>query len=411
MPSGLSPNELKVLSALYSIGPLSRADLARRLEFTRSTTGILIQSLIQDGLVRDKESEAGTDIEGGLRVGRPGILVEIDGARLVFMGAYIGVNAIRLTCIDLAGKALAKLVEPFDGTGSIPPLAVKTLAGMISKAREILGPQVRVLGLNIAVPGFAAGSNPKYHAAILGWHDVDIVRLADTELGGEFPILVENDANAIALAEANRAGNEAEHQQILVVLIENGVGGGIISGGKLYRGQLNGAGEIGHMPIGSEGYTFDAQRPGRFETYVGKDALLARYAYISGTRSSFEDYLDALNKEDANALRTARDWGHWLTRGLAVLATILQPSRIVLAGSVSAVFPIVKAHVEAGLVAALIDGYPVPALEYSSIGADGPASGAALVLHQFALSGDDRFPLRLSLFGNQVEGSSHAKQG
>ena len=130
-------------------------------------------------------------------------------------------------------------------------------------------------------------------------------------------------------------------EDCLVVLIENGVGGGIVSGGGLHRGQRLGAGEIGHIPVGDEGFVYDARRPGRLETYVGKDALFARYRHVGGVAATIEEFTRAIAAGEPAAITASRDWGRWLARGLATLICILQPGRIIIAGSVSVVYPFV----------------------------------------------------------------------
>lgn len=407
--SGLSANELKALSEIFRAGAISRAELARRLDITRSTTGLIVQSLTQAGLVRERDAPDGDGQDTEARVGRPGILIETAGAGIAFLGSYIGVNSIMVVGVDLSGAIRAQSVRPFRGAGSDPAAAVSALAELVHETRSALGPGVRALGLNVAVPGFvSSGGDLVYHAANLGWHNVDVVLLIEEQLGDGLPVQVENDANAVALAEAYHGERAGGVSDTLVVLIENGVGGGIVSDGRLYRGQFSGAGEIGHMPIGPEGFVYDPLRPGRFESYVGKDALLARYAYVSGKRATLEGFLRALGEREPAAVSASRDWAHWLARGLAVLSSVLQPGRIVLAGSVSAVFPFVREQVEAQLAASLVEGYPLPAIGLSGIGANGAAVGAALVLHQMALAGDPRFALRPQ---DGSEDNLYAKQG
>jgi len=404
--SGLSANELKALSEIFLVGAISRAELARRLDITRSTTGLIVQSLTLNGLVRERSALEEDDAEA--RVGRPGILIEMAGANVAFLGSYIGVNSLAVVALDLSGKVVAQSVRPFHGAGSEPVQAIAALAELVREVRDVLGKEVRTLGLNVSVPGFVSSKELIYHAAILGWHDVDVVRELERKLGDQLPVFVENDANAVALAEAYHGERAAGVSDTLVVLIENGVGGGIVSEGKLYRGQFSGAGEIGHMPVGSEGFIHDAKRPGRFETYIGKDALLARYAYVGGKNATLEGFLRALSSRETPAIKAARDWAHWLVRGLAILSSVLQPGRIVLAGSVSAVFPFVKDEVETQLGASLVEGYPVPAIDLSAIGANGAAVGAALVLHQMALAGDQRFELGAPEISEEA---FYAKQG
>lgn len=394
-PSDLRPNETRALAALFHAGPSSRAALARDLGLTRSTTGILVHSLAEAGLAR--ELATGTDVEpdGEGRVGRPGILVEIDGDGAFFLGAYIGVNWIIVVAIDLAGALRARASKPFAGAGSAPADAVEIIASLVGEVIAQLPARARLSGLNVAVPGFLGEDGTTYHAAILGWHGVNLTRLLANALGPELPVVVENDANAVALAETyrKRPGDQPAGDS-LIVLIENGVGGGLISGGRLHRGHLRGAGEIGHMPIGDDGFVYDARRPGRLETYVGKDALLARHAHIGGRATTFDVFLHALAAGETAALRAAGDWGRWLARGLAALICMLQPGRIILAGSGNAVYPFVAAEVEAFLSAYLVEGYPVPHIGLSQSGSDGPAIGAAYLLHQAALSAGPQLQLR-----------------
>ncbi|RFC68939.1 MULTISPECIES: ROK family transcriptional regulator [Mesorhizobium] len=408
--AALSANELKALSEIFLAGAISRAELARRLDITRSTTGLIVQSLVQTGLVRERDASDGEGDDTEARVGRPGILIETAGTDIFFLGSYIAVNSIMVVGVDLSGTIRTQSVRPFRGAGSDPVAAISVLAELVHETRAGLGSNARVLGLNVAVPGFVSSKDFVYHAAILGWHDVDVVKMVERELGNDrLPVFVENDANAVALAEAYHGETAAGVGDTLVVLIENGVGGGIVSDGRLYRGQFSGAGEIGHMPVGPEGFVYDAKRPGRFETYIGKDALLSRYAHIGGQGATLDGYLRALGEREPAAMSAARDWAHWLARGLAILSSVLQPGRIVLAGSVSAVFPFVQEQVGTQLASALVEGYPAPTIGLSGIGANGAAVGAALVLHQMALGGDPRFELRPQ--ADDLEGTFYARQG
>src|SRR4051794_9224610 len=103
----LRPNETRALAALFRAGALSRAALARDLGLTRSTTGALVLGLTEAGLARERSDMAEDDPDSEGRVGRPGILVEIEGNGGFFLGAYIGVNWIATVAVDLAGTQRA----------------------------------------------------------------------------------------------------------------------------------------------------------------------------------------------------------------------------------------------------------------------------------------------------------------
>jgi predicted NBD/HSP70 family sugar kinase len=115
---------------------------------------------------------------------------------------------------------------------------------------------------------------------------------------------------------------------------------------------------------------------------------------MSGVTCTLDGFIERLAAGEPAALACAKDWAHWLVRGLGALACVLQPGRIILAGSVGAVYPFVAEQVEASLAAAFVEGYPVPRVEQSRTGNDGPALGAAYLLHQALLSGEARLQPR-----------------
>ncbi len=134
---------------------------------------------------------------------------------------------------------------------------------------------------------------------------------------------------------------------------------------------------------------FDARRPGRFETYIGKGALEARYGFYGGAWDGLDRFIETLAHGDEAARLTAADWVHYAARGLSVLCCLLEPEKIVIGGSVSALFPHVGEALEAKLEASLIDGFPMPRITLAPETLGRPALGAACLLHQQMLSGED----------------------
>ena len=384
--SPIRANEARALTVLFRQGPTTRAELARALGLTRSTTGNLVQSLVESGFIRENP-EGAEEVEA--RVGRPGILVAIDGDGAFFLGADIGVDRIEALAVDLAGAVRGRVGRAFDGRGSDPATTIAAMMELVADVIAMLPSADRVRGLSVAIPGFLAADGATHHAIIIGWHGIPVGRLLETAFEGRMPILLENDANAFAVAETYRwTGENHDPEDVLVVLIENGLGGGIISGGRLHRGLLRGAGEIGHMPVGEEGYVFDPVHPGRLESYVGKQALLARDAYRRGEQRSLESFLAAMADGEACARLTAEEWGRWLARGLTAIVCVLEPQRIIIGGSVGAIYPFVAQSVEAAVRSALVEGYPMPQIQTAAADVNRPALGAAYLMHQAMLSND-----------------------
>ena len=374
-------NESRALKTLFRYGQMSRADLARRLQLTRSTVGSIVQSLGEGGLIKEQADKAN---EEGARVGRPGIGTELNADGAFFVGADIGVDRISVLAVDLACRIRFEEAADFRGSARPAGEVADFTAAMVRRAVGRLPGPDRVRGFCVAVPGFPSRDGRSYNAAILGWRNVPIRELLRQRLQTS-ELLVENDANAFAVA-ATYTGDDWATPDVLVVLIENGVGAGIVSGGRLFRGKLGLAGEIGHLRIGQEGFVFDPQRPGRMESYVGKDALLARYRYNGGQATALPEFLEALGRNEAPATRTAADWGRWLARALANAISILGPQQVILGGSVSAVYPFVADAIEQRLAASLIEGYAMPTIELYAGHVAGPALGGAYLMHQAKLN-------------------------
>lgn len=379
-------NELRALRTLFRRKRMSRADIARALDLTRSTAGNIVHGLIEAGLLR--ESEPVDDAEA--RLGRPSIGIELNPDGAFFVGAEIGVERVTVLVMDLSGEIRHRESAAFQGAGSAPEEATDLAATLVRRAWASVPDERRSTEVSVAIPGFPGVNSDAYHAAILGWHGVPVAALLRNRLGREAQIVLENDANAFAVAETYLKDDNSA-ADIVVVLIENGVGCGIVAGGRLLRGQLGGAGEIGHVRLGGEGFVFDARRPGRLESYVGKEALAARFGFYGGVWDGLEPFIDALKREDETARRTVADWARYTARGLSILCCLLQPEKIVVGGSVSAVFPHVTAVVEAELQASLIDGFPMPRVTLAPETLGRPALGAACLLHQQMLSGEERF--------------------
>jgi predicted NBD/HSP70 family sugar kinase len=375
-------NESRALSAIFRQGPLSRADLARRLKLTRSTVGGIVQSLTDSGLLRERPDASGPRV----RVGRPGVATEINGDGAYFIGADIGVDRVSAVAVDLACRVRAEASRDFQGMNHAASDAADVAAALFRRVVEALPDPTKVRGLAISVPGFPVRDGTSYNATILGWKGEPIGDLMRARLGSLAPVVnIENNANAFAVA-ASYLRDDLADTDTLAVLLDGGVGAGIISGGRLFRGQLGLAGEIGHLRIGEEGFVFDPERPGGMETFVGENALLARHRYHGGPGETLAEFLSALGNADPAALRTVSDWGRWLGRGLAGVVSVLGSPRIILGGSLGAVYPFAAEVVEGTIAASLSEGYAVPSIELRGGRCDRPVVGAAFLLHQAMLA-------------------------
>lgn len=155
------------------------------------------------------------------------------------------------------------------------------------------------------------------------------------------PIAVDNDANCAARAEW-RVGAARGHDDVLVVTLGTGIGGGIVSGGRLLRGWNGFAGEIGHLVVVADGRECACGRRGCWEQYASGTALgrLAREARENGASwpDSGVDAVDvrrAAESGDVGAGRVIDEFGRWVALGVASLVHAFDPSVIVIGGGVA----------------------------------------------------------------------------
>lgn len=181
---------------------------------------------------------------------------------------------IQAVAIDLSATLRHEAEVRFEGQGCRPDDAAALTAGLVGEVLGRLPLRAAVEGLSIALPGFRAADGQTYHAAC--WAGTESTSWKRFDNASKRSCLSSSKTMRTPSPSRRRICRPSMPLITLVVLIENGVGGGIISAGRIHRGRLRGAGEIGHMCLGHEGCVNDRRRPGRFESFVGKEALLAR---------------------------------------------------------------------------------------------------------------------------------------
>ncbi len=371
-----------MLDVLFRRGPMSRAALGRELSLMRSTAGSLVAGLMRDGLVREHTEDA-PDHSG--RVGRPGVDVSLNSHHSTFLGADIGIGRITVLAIDLNADVIGRAVRAFDPAGADAASIVETTATMVERLLVDMPQAGPANGLAVSAAGLIDRSFNALRVPILGWSNLPLTAMLRARLPALSPILAENDANAFAMAEIYRA-EPVSPQNALYMLLDVGVGGGLVAGGRMLRGHDGYAGEIGHMPVGDTGFSGTAALPGSLESFIGRDAVLSRDAFHGGSSHSIDEFLASLLAGSPSAKATLADWAWYLARGLAVLIPVFNPERIILGGPVAQLFPHADEAVDAALRAHMLPSQPRPSVALSVHGADGPALGAAFMLHRNRLS-------------------------
>ena len=370
-------NAAAALQALFRHGRLSRADLAREMRLNRSSSGSIIAELSARGLVREVR---GAKPRGAAypKAGRPGIMLELVPEAACFLGAEIGVEHISTVQIDLAGQIARSAVEAFDGRSFSVDEAI---ARAVEQAFRDLPVEARARcrGFGLSSPSQMSDDGVARVAPLLGWRDVNLAERLRAALPVGAPVIAENDANAFAIGATYRRQG-APLGVTLFLVIESGVGGGIVVDGKLFRGGHGLAGEIGHLKTpGAEGRSL--------EQAIGLEWVLKEYRELTGSQSSrFDEFLLEVRDRAPRPVAIADAWARALAFALVQACRLIDPDRIVLGGSVAALYPMVAARVATYVKAGQEATFPLPEIALNEDASAGSAFGAACMLHQQYLS-------------------------
>ncbi len=176
-----------------------------------------------------------------------------------------------------------------------------------------------------------------------GWTGTPIAEELESSTG--LPVAVENDANALALAE-RQFGVGRTVRDFVCLTLGTGVGGGCIIGGSLNRGPHFFANALGHITLVPDGYPCTCGKKGCLETYANAAALLR---FAEGRFKTAEEVITAGQAGDAGAAEAIRTLARHLAAGTASIVQILDPELIILSGGIAETNPLLLRHFEGEL--------------------------------------------------------------
>jgi glucokinase len=259
------------------------------------------------------------------------------------IGVDVGGTKVAAGVVDSRGRILAKRKR---STPASPEGTEQAIADVVTEL--LASHQVTAIGL--APAGFVDRDRATMlFAPNLPWRDEPLKQRVEERLGRA--VVVENDANASAWAEA-RFGAARGYRDVILVTVGTGIGAALIIGGELYRGRWGIAGEPGHVRVVPDGRLCGCGNRGCWEQYASGNALVAeardfarrtpegasRLLQLGGGAPegiSGPEITQAAAEGDPAALRCFQTVGGWLGQGLADLAAILDPACFVIGGGVS----------------------------------------------------------------------------
>lgn len=304
----------------------TRAELCERSALGRAPVTARLDAMLAVGLLQP----AGESVSTG---GRPPTRFRFHGAARLVLAVDLGASHASVALLDLAGRVVVERTTPCDIADG--PVAV--LDRVVEIGIELLADQGRaisdVAGVGIGLPGPVehAVGRPVSPPIMPGWHDFDV----PAHLGRAFPgpVLVDNDVNLMALGEHAQGGIG---DNLLLVKVATGIGAGIVSEGRLLRGALGSAGDLGHVRVSDAADALcRCGNAGCLEAVAAAPAVAARLREQGVAVESSQDIVDAVVRGDVTALNAVRDAGRRLGEVLATCVNLLNPSVIVVGGKLS----------------------------------------------------------------------------
>jgi N-acetylglucosamine repressor len=367
-------NRQIVLNYVREREPISRAEIARETALQRSTISTIIEELQAYGLVE----EIGAGESTG---GRRPTLLRLRAAGAMAIGVDISPTSTTVASSDLAGRVLGQ--QAFETS----PNFEETLQNIIRQVKRIAQEgSSPVEGIGISVPGLVDRELGKaLYVPYFRWHDLEVEdRLSETGLS----VVIDNDANAAAMAELWFGRPEVQKvRDFIMVLVDEGVGTGLIFDGQVYRGEHGAAGEFGHMIIGQNSPVpcscgnFDC-----WEACSSGRAAVRRYHIRRGLddRSGplcLNDLVDLATNRDQDAQAVLIETAHYLGIGISNLIVGFSPQAVVVGGPLTRVWSLISEALNETIERSIRRGLPSARILPSTLGEQPTLMGAlSLVL-------------------------------
>ncbi len=374
-------NRQIILNYIRETGRVSRADIARVTELQRSTVSLIVDELLQADLIKEMEGQSSG--------GRPPLLLSLKTFKPVALGISLGKQTTVIGTSDLSGRLLEKLEFPTNpDVGQIINQIIETVQYFIQKSEGTIE------AIGICLPGLVESwKGNVINIPHLDWHYPKIAETIQKATG--LPVLVENDTNAAALAELWLGRPEISNvRDFVVVLIDRGIGTGIVIDGQIYRGKGGVAGEFGHMTIGNNApIACAAGRYDCWEAFASERAAIARYTKLQVNQNgkskiTFAQLVEFAKKGDNHALTALKETAHYIGVGISNLVQGLSPEVTIVVGTIVEAWSLIAEDIQKGAESAICQGYPSVKLMPSTLGAYPTLMGAiSLVLaNKFASS-------------------------
>ena len=354
-------NRQIILNHIRENSQISRAEIARITALQRSTVSLIVEELKNIGLIEE--------IDGESSGGRPPQLLSLKTAHAIAVGVDCGKKRTIVAASDLAGRTLDQ--EEFATDQDFETTIERIIAAVKYLIQKNDG---SIEGIGVSVPALVEPRSGKVLTVPhLNWREPAFAERLKIATG--LPVKIDNDANAAALAELWFGRPEVTSvRDFILVLIENGIGTGIVFDGQIYRGKGGIAGEFGHMTIGEDApVACAAGKYNCWEAFASERSAVARYVKLlkkqnGASKISFAELVNIALKGDEKACAALKQTAYYIGVGIANLFQGLAPEVAIVTGTIVRAWSLIEDDIRAGAEAANCQGYPVAKFIPSTLG-------------------------------------------
>jgi glucokinase-like ROK family protein len=381
-------NSQLVLKLIYDRAKISRADIARETQLTRTTVSQVVSQLMGQGLVE----EVGYGESAG---GKSPILLSVVNNRYHLIGIDLASHEFRGAVVNLRGEIIRAVAFPISGRSGEAALTLvyKLIDTLLASSDR------PVLGLGLGTPGLIDTEQGIVRQAVnLDWQDLPLSQLLNARY--HLPVYLVNDSQAAALAEFIFGGWQ-NNRDLVVIKVDQGIGAGLVLDGQLFVGDGSSAGEIGHMMVVENDLPCRCGHTGCLETVASAGAIIRRAQALA--RASTQSRLSllapeaitlealgaALEANDPVARQVTAEAGLYLGRAVAALVSTLNPRQVLLIGSITTLgVPLLKIIQQETRRQALAILAQATKIQFGHFGLDVVILGASaqLLTHELGLS-------------------------
>ena len=323
----------KLLLKLLLKMPMSRADLARDTGLTRASISIITEEMLQSGILKEL---APVSAERG----RSPVPLSVNPEAFYAFGVFLNRKKCSAGLVDISGRCEILTEIPLTGKEAPAPVIEALCDAMKDRLEKQPDIKARLLGIGISCPGplnLGQGVilNPP---GFEGWHHTPIARELSSRL--ELPAFVWDNADALALYN-HRFGPRRDISDFLLLLVDTGIGSGIVMKDKIYHGAGAASPELGHISIRYDGRPCSCGNRGCLEAYAAIPNLLSQAGW------PYPDWHQVIAHLDEPAAKSLLDTeADYLAAGLITALNLFDLRTIYLAGDILTGFEKISSRIQ-----------------------------------------------------------------